>query len=85
MLNNARLAEVKTRKRVELIGWNFPNEGWTKCNTDGACLDGGRNIGCDSVLRDDSGRWIIGFTRGIGEGSVLTAELWGIITSLEVA
>lgn len=85
MFSNSKLASMQVGKRTKLIGWSFPENDWIKCNTDGACLEGGLRIGCGGVFRDSSGNWIFGFTRHIGEGSVLTAELWGIVSGLEIA
>lgn len=72
MLNNARLADIRIGKKMELIGWNFPESDWLKCNTGGACMEGGKITGYGGLIRDCSRRWIIGFTRYMGEGSVLT-------------
>lgn len=66
MLNNLKLAGLKVGRRTELIGWEFPKEDWVKCNSDGACMEGGNRTGCGGVLRD-------------------SAEVWGIITGLELA
>lgn len=41
--------------------------------------------GCGGVLRDNAGNWVTGFYRGLGMGSVLGAELWGILVGLQVA
>lgn len=37
------------------------------------------------MLRDFTGRWILGFSKKLGSSSVLMAELHGILTSLEIA
>ena len=61
--------------------WNVlflfaPEVGWMKLNTDGASnaflgLAGGRGL-----IRDEAGRWVVGFTRKLGKVNNFLAELW---------
>lgn len=67
------------------VGWHFPEEDWVKCNVDGACLYGGALTGCGGVIRDSTGHWVAGFKKCLGSGSVLSAELWGMVHGLELA
>lgn len=82
---NAKFANLGAKKTEALIGWNFPNDDWVKCNVDGACKDNGTSTGCGGVLRDRAEHWVTGFVRGLGMGTVLNAELWGILIGLQVA
>ncbi|MBA0549812.1 hypothetical protein Golob_020821 [Gossypium lobatum] len=36
----------------------------------------------EEVLRDDQGRWILGFNRRLGQCSIFNVELWGILDGL---
>lgn len=83
--NNLKLSKLGLGKVETLIGWSFPQDEWVKCNVDGACKGGGAATGCGGVLRDNSGRWLLGFHRGLGMGTVLNAELWGIFLGLQTA
>lgn len=67
------------------IGWSFPIDDWIKCNIDGACKEGGQRIGCGGAFRDSFAKWLGGFKRNLGVGSVLSAELCAILTCLETA
>lgn len=69
----------------KLVGWSFPEDGWVKFNVDGACKGLGKAAGCGGVLRDASGSWILGFSKSIGNCNSFEAELWGLLTGLEVA
>lgn len=72
-------------KSEALIGWQFPSVDWNKLNVDGSCYGEGENIACGGLIRDASGSWIRGFLHKIGAGSVLQADLWGILTGLKMA
>lgn len=37
------------------------------------------------MFRDSAGQWLHGFVRGLGMGTVLTVELWGILLGLQLA
>lgn len=47
-------------------------------------LSRGEHVGCGGVLRDASGCWRGGFVRNLGTCSVLAAELWGILSGLQL-
>lgn len=58
--------------------------GYVKVNVDGARNNQGLS-GCGGIIRDASRRWIIDFTKFVGCGSVLNAELWGIFEGINMA
>ena len=77
------------------IRWEKPIQGWWKLNTDGSYCGNTGLAGCGGVVRDDAGRWIIGFSKCIGMTSNFAIEMWGLreglllcsnlnITSLEI-
>jgi hypothetical protein len=43
------------------VGWKRPENGWIKCNTDGAVIAQNHQAGCGGVFRDESGSWMRGF------------------------
>ena len=66
-----------------------------KLNTDDSANGNPSLAGCGGVIRDDSGQWIVGFSKCIGITSSFATELWGLkeglisccnlnITSLEM-
>lgn len=63
---------------IKLIRWDKPKDGWAKLNTDGSALGNPGLAGGGGVIRDCTGRWMVGFSRKIGIASSLTAELWAI-------
>ncbi|CAJ2663874.1 unnamed protein product, partial [Trifolium pratense] len=78
------LKHVNTiQKGVCWIGWKVPEEGWVKLNTDGASKGEGLS-GCGGIIRDHQGNWCGGFAKFVGTGSVLIAELWGVLEGLKL-
>lgn len=69
---------LMTRKILRRIRWEKPVQGWWKLNTDGSCCGNTGMAGCGGLIRDDAGRWIMGFSRSIGMTSSFAAELWGL-------
>lgn len=60
------------------VRWERPDQGWMKINTDGSSLGNPGRAGGGGVIRDWTGRWIVGFSRRIGITTSLLAELWAI-------
>lgn len=54
-----------------------------KLNVDGSIFIN-YDAGCRRVLRDRSGRWLLGFCKKLGTSYILMAELWVIISTLEL-
>lgn len=82
--SNMKLAKVGVGKTKAFIGWKFPQAGWTKCNVDGACKNYGESTGCGGAMRDSSGQWLMRFKQGLVSGTVLNAELWGILQGMKL-
>ncbi|GAU20014.1 hypothetical protein TSUD_273490 [Trifolium subterraneum] len=61
-----------------------PTRGFVKCNTDGAVNQTIHKAACGGVIRDDTGAWIGEVARNLGSCTVLMAELWGILTTLQM-
>lgn len=56
-----------------------------KSNVDGAYKGEGLIAGCEGVIRDETGAWVLGFNSLLGSCNALMAELWGTIRGLKVA
>ncbi|KAK9043389.1 hypothetical protein V6N11_071734 [Hibiscus sabdariffa] len=65
-----------------LFEWRKPPEGWWKLNSDGATASGSGLSSCDDVVRDEDGKWLIGFAQRIGICSIVEAELWAVYEAL---
>ncbi|KAF7821180.1 non-LTR retroelement reverse transcriptase-like [Senna tora] len=69
-----------------VVRWEKPEFGWVKVNVDGACTrDDAERAACGGVIRDAHGRCLVGFTRRLGSCSSIHAELWGVLSGLEIA
>ena len=67
-----------TRNVLKRIRWEKPIHGLWKLNTDGSYCGNTGLVGCGGVVRDDAGRWVIGFSRSIGMTNNVAAKLWGL-------
>lgn len=54
-------------------------------NTAGAVKNSGGSAGCGGLIRNDTGRWICGFTKNLGATSAYIAKLWGMYIGLSIA
>ena len=63
---------------IKGVRWEKPQEGWVKLNTDEASKGNPGLAGCGGVVRNEDGRWIMGFARRIGVTTSFVAELWGL-------
>ncbi|KAA3479931.1 reverse transcriptase [Gossypium australe] len=53
-------------------------------NTDGVVHPVSGLSTAGSVIRNSKGEWILGYNRSLGECSVVTAELWGLLDGLHI-
>ena len=60
------------------VCWEKPDPGWMKLNTDGASNSLLGIAGGGGLLRDDAGKWVVGFARKIGKADSFLAELWAL-------
>jgi ribonuclease HI len=79
-----QIEKRKEQRQVE-IGWITPSHGWFALNSDGAMKAKERRAGCGGVLRSDTGVWIEGFAKALGDTTAYMAELWGIYEGLNLA
>ncbi|PNX99308.1 hypothetical protein L195_g022573 [Trifolium pratense] len=42
-------------------------------------------VGCDGVVRDNSGEWLEGYGRGLGDCSIIIAGLWEVLEGMRLA
>ncbi|KAL5840627.1 hypothetical protein ACOSQ4_013235 [Xanthoceras sorbifolium] len=61
------------------------NSTWVKVNVDGSHRCNSNLIAVGGVIRNSERGWLAGFATKKGAGSVLGAELWGIIEGLKLA
>ncbi|KAF7815394.1 putative ribonuclease H protein At1g65750 family [Senna tora] len=67
------------------ICWNKHEKGWVKFNVDGVRKDSLSLTACGGLARDSEGRFLTGFVHKLGDGTALNAELWSMLSALEVA
>jgi len=65
-------------KSEVLRRWFPPDHVSTCLNSDGAAKCGDTLAGCGGVIRDNSGKWICGFTKALGSSNAFIVELWGV-------
>ncbi|KAJ8768782.1 hypothetical protein K2173_023686 [Erythroxylum novogranatense] len=67
------------------VSWSPPREGWVNLATDGSSCGNPRAATAGGLLRDASGRWIVGFGANVGFCSAWHAELWAVFYGLHLA
>jgi hypothetical protein len=66
---------IEERKSYVTISWNVLQERSFSLNMDGVAKISFGCAGCGGVIRDDSGRWICGFSKFLGSTTTYMAEL----------
>ena len=72
-------------RRDHLCRWQPPGVGCVKLNTDAVCKLPMYLAAAGGLIRDNLGRWLLGFMYNIGACTPLEAELWAILEGLRVA
>lgn len=78
------VAMERTRQQIQIV-WRPPPLGWIRLNTDDAARGVGGSAGCGGLFRGTDGHWLCGFSRHLGSCTAFVAELWGVLTGLELA
>lgn len=52
-------------KKQIMIKWKPPEPGWCNMNSDGSALSINGRAGSGGLIRDEHGRWIVGFARNL--------------------
>ncbi|KAF7801750.1 ribonuclease H [Senna tora] len=70
---------------IRSVKWNNPEDGWVKVNVNGSSnIDDNMNGACGGVVRDHLENFIVGFARNLGNCSSNQAEVWGVLSGLEI-
>lgn len=74
-------------QQVEEIffSWKKPPGEWVKVNVDGSCDQRTGKIGAGGIIRDHSGKWMVGFLHNIGKGNSFIAKAWASLSGIQVA
>ncbi|KAL5806755.1 hypothetical protein ACOSQ4_029488 [Xanthoceras sorbifolium] len=78
----ANYMQADIKNSISLLSWTPSSIGWLKVNVDGSAANG--IISAGGVIRDHEKNWMRGFSMNIGGGSILEAELWGILEGLKM-
>ncbi|KAF7838660.1 reverse transcriptase [Senna tora] len=75
----------KNERHKYWVKWVAPMDGWFKLNTDGSCLGNPGSMAAAGIIRDHFGNWVSGFTKHLGFGNSLKAEVWALALGLNLA
>ncbi|MBA0872112.1 hypothetical protein Goshw_007126 [Gossypium schwendimanii] len=64
--------------------WQAPLVNWVKLNIDGSCWSNLNLASVVEVVRDQHGKWVIGYGRNIGSCIAAVMELWTIFYGLKL-
>ncbi|KAL4390530.1 hypothetical protein AHAS_Ahas03G0154300 [Arachis hypogaea] len=73
------------RKEAINIKWNYPLQGWVTLNTDGAMKGSTKQARYGGLIRNETGKWVAGFSYHIGRCSTFNTKIWGIKKGFEIA
>lgn len=78
-------ADLRKQERVDIAGvrWRTPFVGFINFNVDGAWCARDGSAACWGIARDCDGKFLHGFMFGMGRGSSLLAEIWGVLWGVE--
>jgi ribonuclease HI len=80
----AQSCNARCKQQVN-ISWQAPPMGWYALNTDGAAKISDNKAGCGGIIRTNTGDWVEGFTKALGDTTAYMAELWGVFEGLILA
>ncbi|CAN1120866.1 Putative ribonuclease H protein At1g65750 [Linum perenne] len=72
-------------RQTQLIGWRLGDEGWFTLNSDGSLHTNSNSAAVGGLIRDDQGRFIVGFATKLGSCSIARAEMRGIVDGMTIA
>ncbi|KAF5461917.1 hypothetical protein F2P56_017977 [Juglans regia] len=72
-------------KRVRVVKWHRPRQGWVKLNTDGSSFGNPGTSGAGGVIRDEDGRLLLAYSVPLGLGTNNFAELRSLLEGNAVA
>lgn len=75
---------MRSNKDFIPVVWTPPPTSTLKINTDGSHNKDSNLIASGGIIRDDSGPWVCGFSKFLGNGDPLLAELWGILLGINL-
>lgn len=79
------LLSRKPKRQLVHIKWLPPPSEYWKLNTDGSSQGNPGKAGAGGIIRNSDGGWVKGFQQSIGHATAIVAELWGILSGLELA
>ena len=77
--------KISILKTTRYVMWKMAMLLFIKINVDGAALSNLGFLGVGCIARDHDGHWLAGFTKQIGIGIVLHAEVYAIMIALQWA
>ncbi|CAN1228034.1 Putative ribonuclease H protein At1g65750, partial [Linum perenne] len=75
----------RNARQAQLIGWRLGDEGWFTLNSDGSLHTNLSLAAAGGLIRDDQGRFVVGFVTKLGSCSVVRAEMRGIVEGMSIA
>jgi ribonuclease HI len=84
MKAESQICHDRSKQQIN-ISWHAPPMGWYALNTDGAAKISDSKAGCGGIVRNDTGNWVEGFAKALGDTTAYMAELWGVFEGLKLA
>ncbi|KAG2722809.1 hypothetical protein I3760_02G143800 [Carya illinoinensis] len=83
ILNRLDIHTLPTRpKKVQVVRWFRPKQGWVKLNIDSSSLGNPGSAGAGGVIRDEDGKLLGAFSVFLGQGSNNYAEMRSLLEGI---
>ncbi|KAH9722163.1 RNase H domain-containing protein [Citrus sinensis] len=77
--------EVEAERKLNIsVCWMPPPTNWVKLNIEGSSSRAQGSAGAGGIVRDESGKWILGYSKNLGTSNSLASELWALYHGLNL-
>ncbi|KAH9778145.1 RNase H domain-containing protein [Citrus sinensis] len=76
--------EVEAERKLNISVCWMPPTNWVKLNIEGSSSRVQGSAGAGGIVRDESGKWILGYSKNLGTSNSLASELWALYHGLNL-
>lgn len=77
--------EVEAKRKMNTsVCWKPPPKNWVKLNIEGCSSGVQGSAGAGGIIRDESGKWLLGYSKNLGTSNRLASELWALYHGLDL-
>lgn len=77
--------EAEAERKLNIsVCWMPPPKNWVKLNIEGSSSMVQGSAGAGGIIRDESGKWLLGYSKNLGTSNSLASELWALYHGLNL-